>query len=362
MVTISPAVLQTAFNPIILTTIASFGIVTSYLAYNHYHRVADNSTVGTDFNTDSSSSIDTDSHEDTLNRYYPDIPIISHSDYTQDIPEAFDARQEWPQCKELIGKVWNQGSCQSCWAISAASVMTDRICIQSNGTSKPILSPQHLICSCTNCTRENFLKEQAMQICRGGDSESAWEYWKQSGLVSGGDYGTNESCLPYLSPPCIHNPAQPRTGLDRCPRTISPFKCPNNTFDSEKKYVGSEIYYVKNNTLDIQKEILQFGSVQAKHVFERQKFLFYQNGLYKCSPTVDEKSEEHYIHSVKIIGWNKTEEKGEPYWLCVNSFGTEWGEQGLFRIPRGTNMCLVEDSVMGGTPSQDSQTTTTKSK
>lgn len=34
-------------------------------------------------------------------------------------------------------------------------------------------------------------------------------------------------------------------------------------------------------------------------------------------------------HAVRIIGW------GDGYWICANSFGKDWGENGFFRIAFG---------------------------
>jgi len=51
-------------------------------------------------------------------------------------------------------------------------------------------------------------------------------------------------------------------------------------------------------------------------------------------------------HAVKIIGWGI--EEGVHYWLCVNSWNTEWGDKGLFKMFRGTNDCGIEaDFVVG---------------
>lgn len=53
-------------------------------------------------------------------------------------------------------------------------------------------------------------------------------------------------------------------------------------------------------------------------------------------------------HAVKIIGWG--EEKGVLYWLAVNSWNKSWGDNGYFKILRGSNECSFESSVFSGTP------------
>lgn len=59
------------------------------------------------------------------------------------------------------------------------------------------------------------------------------------------------------------------------------------------------------------------------------------------------------LHSVKLIGWG--EENGVPYWMLVNSWGSDWGENGTFRIRRGTNECGIEKEVTAGIPMSNSQ-------
>ncbi|EYC28865.1 hypothetical protein Y032_0007g3465 [Ancylostoma ceylanicum] len=53
-------------------------------------------------------------------------------------------------------------------------------------------------------------------------------------------------------------------------------------------------------------------------------------------------------HAVKIIGWGK--ENDVPYWLVANSWNTDWGEDGYFRILRGENHCDIEKAVVVGLP------------
>ena len=51
-------------------------------------------------------------------------------------------------------------------------------------------------------------------------------------------------------------------------------------------------------------------------------------------------------HAVKIIGWGN--EAGVDYWICANSWGTGWGEQGFFRIRMGE--CNIDTGVFSCLP------------
>ncbi|KAL3072373.1 hypothetical protein niasHT_033591 [Heterodera trifolii] len=59
-------------------------------------------------------------------------------------------------------------------------------------------------------------------------------------------------------------------------------------------------------------------------------------------------------HAMKLIGWGQ-EKRGNgeivKYWLGVNSWGTHWGEDGLFKLRRGTDESKIEsEDVNFGTP------------
>jgi hypothetical protein len=45
-------------------------------------------------------------------------------------------------------------------------------------------------------------------------------------------------------------------------------------------------------------------------------------------------------HAVRFVGWG--EENGTKYWRVANSWNPFWGEDGYFRIRRGTNECGIE--------------------
>ena len=44
-------------------------------------------------------------------------------------------------------------------------------------------------------------------------------------------------------------------------------------------------------------------------------------------------------HAVLVVGWGI--ENGKKYWQIKNSYGDKWGENGYFRIKRGTGHCGI---------------------
>lgn len=53
-------------------------------------------------------------------------------------------------------------------------------------------------------------------------------------------------------------------------------------------------------------------------------------------------------HAIRILGWG--EENGTLYWIIANSWNTDWGNNGFFKILRGSNHCGIEDSIVAGLP------------
>ena len=57
-------------------------------------------------------------------------------------PVNLDLRETVPEC---VGPVRDQQKCGSCWAFASVEAVGDRVCIATNGTDAPILSPLDLI-------------------------------------------------------------------------------------------------------------------------------------------------------------------------------------------------------------------------
>ena len=66
-------------------------------------------------------------------------------------------------------------------------------------------------------------------------------------------------------------------------------------------------------------------------------FQQYSSGI--LQDTTNSKTIDHYV---SIVGWG--EENSTKYWNVRNSWGSPWGEQGFFRIIRGTNNLGIESA------------------
>jgi cathepsin C len=86
-------------------------------------------------------------------------------------------------------------------------------------------------------------------------------------------------------------------------------------------------------------------------------FMFYKSGVYQ---SIDESSWikqgltkpewQKVDHSVLLVGWGEDEETKQKFWLIQNSWGSDWGENGFFRIRRGVDELNVESICEIGTP------------
>jgi len=99
---------------------------------------------------------------------------------------------------------------------------------------------------------------------------------------------------------------------------------------------------IPNNADQIRTEIFKNGPVSAAFTVYAD-FPTYKSGVYQ-----KHSNKELGGHAIKIIGWGV--ENGTPYWLVANSWNTDWGNNGFFKILRGSNECGIEEMVNAGLP------------
>jgi len=214
--------------------------------------------------------------------------------------------------------------------------MSDRHCIASKGNEKPHLSADDMLACCATCGFG----------CQGGYPGAAWQYWVRSGVVTGGQYTTHDGCMPYPLAPCEHhtNGSLPACAAEEAPTPKCEKKCQASysTEYSKDKHFGSKAYSVSRDVQAIQKEIMTNGPVEASYtVYE--DFLSYKSGVYQHKA-----GSQLGGHAVRILGWGV--ENSTPYWLVANSWNSDWGDKGFFKIIRGKNDCGIESGINAGLP------------
>jgi len=256
-----------------------------------------------------------------------------------EIPTEFNSRDEWGAMCPSLYEIRDQGNCGSCWAFGAAEAFTDRACIQSNGAINVDLSTEDLLSCCRNCGFG----------CDGGYLGPSWTYFQTRGICTGGLYeGTG--CRPYSIEPCEHHVDGDRTNCADMPDAPTP-SCTKSCGSSytENSYSddmvkASSSYSVGNfrQLAQIQTEIMTNGPVEVSYtVYE--DFMAYTSGVY-----YHQSGKSLGGHAVKFVGWGVDEDTGLDYWLVANSWNSDWGEAGDFRIRRGTNECGIENSAVAG--------------
>lgn len=272
-------------------------------------------------------------HPDSKKHRLPERESLLKGEYN--IPENFDSRKQWPNCP-TITEIRDQGSCGSCWAFGAAEAMSDRVCIHSKGEQNFRFSSEDLVSCCHTCGFG----------CNGGFPGTAWAYWVRHGLVSGGSYGSKQGCRPYAFEPCEHhiNGSRPACSGEggHTPKCLKTCQEGYNIPYEQDLHYGSKSYSVPSRMEEIQKEIMMNGPVEgAFTVYE--DFINYKTGVYQHVT-----GKELGGHAIRILGWGV--DKDIPYWLVANSWNTDWGNGGYFRILRGKDECGIEDEITAGLP------------
>jgi C1A family cysteine protease len=242
-----------------------------------------------------------------------------------DVPDEFDSRTHWPQCP-TISMIRDQSACGTCWAFGAAEAISDRYCTYGVNKNLSVAAGDIGFCCGFSCG----------DGCDGGYPSAAWSYWARTGVV-------DEDCYPYPFPSCDHHVpnSQHPCPSNEYPTPKCPKACKNGKTWQSQKHMASKSYSTGGEN-NIMKEIFANGPVEtAFSVY--QDFLTYKTGVYKRTSNV-------FLggHAVKFVGWGV--EDGTKYWLVANSWNPSWGDQGYFKIVKGSNECGIEASVNAGVP------------
>ncbi|XP_045153216.1 cathepsin W isoform X2 [Echinops telfairi] len=216
---------------------------------------------------------------------------------------------DWRKQEYIIKSVRDQKNCNCCWAIAAAGNVEALWAIEQRTSVE--VSVQQLV-DCDRCGGG----------CTGG---FVWDAFmtvlNYSGLAS-------EKKYPFKG-------------------TFKPHQCRANNF-KKVAWIRDFIMLQDNEQL-----IAQYLAIHGPITVTINSKLLqqYRKGVIK--PTPDTCDPRFVNHSVLLMGfgqtkrtWTETRQGGTqgrpiPYWILKNSWGPNWGEEGYFRLHRGSNACGI---------------------
>jgi C1A family cysteine protease len=262
---------------------------------------------------------DKDSHEvtdfaETIK--YIDTPLEAINEET--LPKNWDWRNVGGV--NYIPRVKRQGHCGSCYVFSTVTCLESRLRIMTNNQDKTEFSKQYPI-SC------NFYSEG----CDGGYPFLVGKFFHEFEVIP-------ETCFPYTQT------------NDSCSNVCDYKKLPKQYKVSQYGYLGG--YYGATNEILMMKELRRRGPIPGNirvpfafnyyksGIFSESELLKNSNKLSKTTLVDRHLSWEKVEHSITLVGYG--EENGVKYWIGMNTWGTNWGDNGFFKILRGENECAVE--------------------
>jgi len=205
---------------------------------------------------------------------------------------ALPAQLDWgPAGRNYVSPVKDQGYwCSSCWAFAPVAALEAQKAI-ANGTPGVFLD----------------LSEQILISCEPfGDCSGGYLYYAAQYLETTGTY--HEWCYPY------------QASNGSCSSACADWRINGKTFRI------SDFYGVSQSATAL-KEALQYGPVVTT-MYLYSDFTLYGYGVYEYSTGVFQGG-----HAVLLTGYVDTPgQYGGGYFIGKNSWGTEWGEAGYFRI------------------------------
>jgi len=193
--------------------------------------------------------------------------------------------------------------CGSCWAHAAMSSLADRIMIQTNGTQRDVIPSIQVMINCGTAGS-----------CNGGDSNAANAWVYKNGIP-------DVTCQQYQAKNMACNEMNTCMNCDH-DETVGCY--PVKQYPSIRV---SEYGSVRGDE-DIMSEIMTRGPVSC--YINANCIEEYTGGV----NMYDTCSTHTTNHAIQLNGWG-VDENGTKYWIGRNSWGTYWGEHGMFRIVRG---------------------------
>jgi cathepsin H len=214
---------------------------------------------------------------------------------------------DWRE-KGVVSGVKNQGKCGSCWTFSTTGAMEAHHAINYKNWRTSEMAEQQLLDCATDFDNHG---------CNGGLPSHAFEYIHAAGGLF------KEFFYPYRAESTGDNSKckfDPSASSKIGGRTVRSFNVTEGDEESLMHIVARE------GPVSVAFEVVE-------------DFRLYKRGIYSSEKCKQGPADVN--HAVLVVGYGTEPDVGRPYWIVKNSWGTDWGEDGYFRIARGKNMCGI---------------------
>jgi len=215
-------------------------------------------------------------------------------------------RWDW---RDVDGTDWTtpirdqiQDKCGSCWAFGTLGSLEATYKIWINEPDRDVDLSEQYILSCSSGS------------CNGWYLTRTLSWIKQNGIIP-------EECMPYEADDTI--------------------PCESKCEDWREDLFGITDFtkVQRGNITAIKDALINYGPLPATMEVYGDFYPEWNGDVY-----IQNSDEYVFGHVITIVGYDDTwgnEEQG--YWICKNSWGPNWGEDGWFRIAYGE--CKIENSV-----------------
>lgn len=312
------------------------------------------------------------------------------------LPRNFNGIAVW---KNFLSPITEQGECGNCWAHASANVLADRFAILSLGQVKFTPSPYDVtICGAYYVPKLDKTKDKKLNEVDTSVLELMDDFFHgridpkhppqgvnfadamPSAACEGADLFTTANIL-YTKGVTDIDCFPPKGGTPQMSNeydvnnTVSGasgklpycYKLVTRDFDTcvgqdkpMRKYRAKTAYNVgseKDSPEELEKaimyEIYRNGPVVSGFMVFGNFYNPYDGKtIYMGAPPGSDPKSHLGGHAIRIVGWGEDNVDGRviPYWWIANSWGTEWGINGYFKMRRRIPECLLETNVMALLP------------
>jgi hypothetical protein len=220
------------------------------------------------------------------------------------LPHSFD----WRENGGVPARIKDQAFCGSCYAFSVVASIESAYVV-SNNAETINLSEQFIL----DCGWPS-----GSQSCSGGNQQEVGPFLLQSFggfLPYASDYGQYMSTYSYCK----------------------------NTTGMKGIRIDGWVNLPSRSTTTLIKRALVSNGMLSVSINAVDEIIYYTGGIVRSDACKDTKAHD-LNHAVNLVGYG-TDEDGTDYYILRNSWSTNYGEQGFFRVEMGERDCGISIDV-----------------